>query len=969
MAKQKDTGQPEELTGSASQASRPEGAKTNPDLQHVLVEIRIPNDRQSAFALEIAKRLKKDFGFQVDSGFEPVPVGVLDAGPDDATREEVVLIRGTVGTDGLTELGADPQVVAVWLDTPIEPFVVRDCAPTTPKGETRDVVISLGVDQIWDAGFQGEGITIAIVDGGIAAEDRAHEGKIARVIGGWPREDWGQRAEWHGHGNMCAADALAMAPRARLYDIRLSDSSRISNAIAGFHWAIKRHTIDGTPHILCNAWGIYQKGIDPSYATNPNHPFTMKVTEAVNEGITVIFATGNCGKTCPDGKCGQDNGPGLGIWGANGHSQVMTIGAVNVRGQLIGYSSEGPAALDANKPDFCSISHFKGYYDSDTGTSVACAVTAGVVALLKQRQANLSPQRAKEVLRNTARQIDSAEGDPAAGAGIIQAKAAFDQLQPEEVTLSPEWRVPWLKDGPPEEDLLGREDLARSLAGQLRWIHEHPPAMSFLIHLDGPWGSGKTTLLRYLRKELENTKTEQEEPENTKTEQGPERFLCIELNAWREQRIGPPWWSILMALRRQRLASAKWYARPSVWLLDLWDRLRVAWVPYLAGLLVLVGLLAGLYAVSSQDLLNAGKHAKVIGSILALGGTLLGGVMALTKFGLLGSTRSARLFVEMNDNPMQGIGQLFTRSLRRAEHPVVFFIDDLDRANEEYVVEFLEAVQTLVRDSVRDSDQSTVKAKGGPYFVVAADGRWIRIGYEQVYATFRAVQSPGVPLGYLFLEKIFQLTVRLPGISEDLRAEYFANLLDVSQSRLSSDEKKADEMKLKHFQKDIKHAQGHDQLMSVVRRVKQLQDPVNKRKLLGSAAVKVSDPEMLGATTQHALKKFSSFLEPNPRSIKLFVNKYSVLRALRILEGVEVELGPLGLWTVVEMRWPALGDHLRVHPDDVCAIRQKKCPLTLSPNDNLRSLFENSKVHDVVCDMKQGPLTPELVRKCAGETV
>jgi len=148
---------------------------------------------------------------------------------------------------------------------------------------------------------------------------------------------------------MTSTDALGMAPQAQIYDIRISDGSAISSALAGFQWAIDQHRTDGTPHILSNSWGIFQESWDPTYARDPNHPFTLKVVEAINEGILVLFAAGNCGATCPDGRCGPDTGPGRDIWGANGHPWVMTVGAVNRNEEFVGYSSQGPAALDAKK--------------------------------------------------------------------------------------------------------------------------------------------------------------------------------------------------------------------------------------------------------------------------------------------------------------------------------------------------------------------------------------------------------------------------------------------------------------------------------------------------------------------------------------------------------------------------------------------------------------------------------------------
>ena len=107
----------------------------------------------------------------------------------------------------------------------------------------------------------------------------------------------------------------------------------------------------------------------------------------------------------------------------------MTVGAADCDDQLIGYSSEGPAALDEFKPDFCGVSNYAGYFNSDTGTSAACGVVAGVVALLKQAQPSLTQEVAKRLLKSTSKGMGVAGWDRHSGSGIIQAKAAYDNLK------------------------------------------------------------------------------------------------------------------------------------------------------------------------------------------------------------------------------------------------------------------------------------------------------------------------------------------------------------------------------------------------------------------------------------------------------------------------------------------------------------------------------------------------------------
>ncbi len=394
-------------------------------------------------------------GFAMDEEFEPVPLRTTGEMGLTSTPETII-VRGTVrNEEAMAELRARPEVAGVWYDTPIAPFQFShphpevkkneaagpcpippcDCDPATPKGTMADVATYLGVDKIWAAGFRGAGIVVGVVDSGITAQGRPVKAgetpkRIPRVIGGWPTADWGtESSKWGDHGNMCATDVLGMAPESQLYDLRVAGSGgspgTISRALQAFQWAITQHQTNGTPHVLTNSWGIFQESWDATYARNPNHPFTRKVVEAINEGILVLFAAGNCGHTCADGRCGSETGPGKSIWGANGHPLVMTIAAVNKNEQYIGYSSQGPAALDANKPDFASISHFTGYFTSDSGTSAATPIAAGVVALLKQAKPALTQDACKQAIKNSAKDIGPAGFDPYVGAGILQAYSAW----------------------------------------------------------------------------------------------------------------------------------------------------------------------------------------------------------------------------------------------------------------------------------------------------------------------------------------------------------------------------------------------------------------------------------------------------------------------------------------------------------------------------------------------------------------
>ena len=107
-------------------------------------------------------------------------------------------------------------------------------------------------------------------------------------------------------------------------------------------------------------------------------------------------------------------------------------------------------------------------------------------------------------------------------------------------TLAEREGFEWVSDSPAQRDLLKRRKLAEVVATRLRRLRDVEPGepeMSFLIHVDGPWGSGKSTLLDFLAEELEKDQDD--------------RWLVVRYDAWRETRVGPPWWTLLVQLRRE----------------------------------------------------------------------------------------------------------------------------------------------------------------------------------------------------------------------------------------------------------------------------------------------------------------------------------------------------------------------------------------------------------------------------------
>jgi hypothetical protein len=430
----------------------------------VLIEVRTPAAARSvtasAAAMDAGRKLP---GFAHDERFNAVPIRTGGFGGVPGLRlaamarvEQAGLLRGELDPDAESELRRREDVVAVWSDPPITPFERAplpahflqlsqgltasaaeasrycspgDCNPTMPKGDLAAVARFLNCDQLWQQRITGAGVVIGICDTGV---DR---NVVPNLIDGWSPDPYVPYGiDSNGHGTMTATDALGTALDAKIVDIGVVKApdalTAISNALAGFQWALDMYRGPlRYPHILSNSWGIYQKSWALDYATNPNHPFTRKVREVINAGVIVLFSAGNCGGLCADMRCGADTGPGNSIWGANSLEEVITVGAANIHNEWAGYSSQGPGALYARKPDVVAPTHFTGYYSCDAGTSAACPVAAGVVALLKQsRFFQVRPADIRRALIDSARDLCDPGWDAHSGYGMINAKAAYDKL-------------------------------------------------------------------------------------------------------------------------------------------------------------------------------------------------------------------------------------------------------------------------------------------------------------------------------------------------------------------------------------------------------------------------------------------------------------------------------------------------------------------------------------------------------------
>lgn len=372
------------------------------------------------------------------------------------TRPEVstYLIRGEVADETalnqlMAQAEADPNVVGVFSDPRISPFIV--CPGSAPVGTHRDVENLLKAPQLQAKGMDGSNVIVAVVDTGVNLDYLKTKGKMPKFDASrsWtPVPGVSPGSMPVDHGTMCAFDVCITAPNCTLLDYALLQSQAtggsvmdgfLSDAVKGFSQLLNLLSTAPEPKpalVVTNSWGMFHPSWDfpvghpGNYSDNPNHPFNIIVESLEDAGADILFAAGNCGADCPDSRCqGVTNKP---IYGANSHPSVLSIAGVDVTKARVGYSSQGPGHLDPQKPDLCGYTHFKGseVYPEDGGTSAACPVAAGVVAAIRSAYppSVLSPAQLRQLLRQTAEDLGAIGFDYSHGYGVINPTGLLDAL-------------------------------------------------------------------------------------------------------------------------------------------------------------------------------------------------------------------------------------------------------------------------------------------------------------------------------------------------------------------------------------------------------------------------------------------------------------------------------------------------------------------------------------------------------------
>jgi len=279
-------------------------------------------------------------------------------------------------------------------------------------------ITNVKADSCWQAGYDGSGIVVGIMDTGVDPDHPALSGKF---FGYWFDAVNGQSQPYddHGHGTHCTgtilggdgpgpfANDIGVAPGARFVSCKIFNSQGSAYATwihNGFQKILEWKSQGVDIRVVSNSWGS---------TDITNTEYWDDVVNWRNAGIIPVFAAGN-------------NGPNTGTINTPGSfPNVIAVGATDNNDNIANFSCRGPAPNQSpwNNTSYWPRSDWNfikpnisapgvsvpssvpgGSYQSWDGTSMATPHVAGAIAILLQKNPNLDFNTVYSLLLDYARQ-------------------------------------------------------------------------------------------------------------------------------------------------------------------------------------------------------------------------------------------------------------------------------------------------------------------------------------------------------------------------------------------------------------------------------------------------------------------------------------------------------------------------------------------------------------------------------------
>ncbi len=279
---------------------------------------------------------------------------------------------------------------------------------------------------------QGQGVTVAVIDSGVnpSVSDLAGSVISGPDLSGVDTPpssaSWGVHGTWmasliagHGHGGG-SSGIIGVAPQSRVLSIRVVTDRGDPN-----FGKYQRESNTEVQQALARAITIATRRGAGVISMSLGYGASSRVVRAalqyaLDHGVVVVASSGNSGDTARALSAGQApysfpaDYPG-----------VLGVGAVSQGGTAAGFSSDNLSVEVAAPGVKVPAQGRDGQYWLVSGTSPACALTAGVAALIKSRYPRLAPALVDQAITSSAQNPPPHGYNDRVGFGTVEAAAAL----------------------------------------------------------------------------------------------------------------------------------------------------------------------------------------------------------------------------------------------------------------------------------------------------------------------------------------------------------------------------------------------------------------------------------------------------------------------------------------------------------------------------------------------------------------
>jgi subtilisin family serine protease len=293
------------------------------------------------------------------------------------------------------------------------------------------VLNAVGAPAAWKV-TRGQGVTVAVIDSGVDPDVSDLQGSVTLgpdYTGVHTPEsnlNWGVHGTWmasliagHGHDGG-SSGILGIAPRAHVLSIRvITDSTdpgyaRYSREPQS---QVQGELADAIMYAVSHGAGVISMSL--GYGT-PSLQVQEALQDAFSHGVVVVASSGNSG----DSTGSTHQGVAPYSFPAD-YLGVIGVAALNQNGAAARFSSDNISVLVAAPGVDVPAQGRDGSYWLVSGTSPACALTAGVAALIKSADPSLPADLVRKAIWSTTTHRPAGGYNEDVGFGTVNAPAAL----------------------------------------------------------------------------------------------------------------------------------------------------------------------------------------------------------------------------------------------------------------------------------------------------------------------------------------------------------------------------------------------------------------------------------------------------------------------------------------------------------------------------------------------------------------